>query len=272
MTNPRKSGRLHALARRSGMPPLPRLQRAVRRGPPFDAVPLPRLRQALFRAHRQRDGRHQARLPHPGRRPVPAYHRHSGRLEHDLGRYLTEFTGRCNDRDCDTAEQMRRMARGLVGKTPTYRQLTGKAAVAARAAPSAPSAAARCRRTLHARCASRSVRGARRIWNPPARPESGPDHPCRPSSAGDPLSSALGGHAIGLQAVPSTANRIPPGMRGGLSNPCLVNSAGRFDSDTIPPCCAYRGRIRMTPARRRPPCSEQFSSDVALSALRYIIP
>ena len=63
------------------MRPLPRIQRAVRRGPPFDAVPLPRLRQALFRARRQRDGRHQARLPHPGRRPVPADHRHQGRLE-----------------------------------------------------------------------------------------------------------------------------------------------------------------------------------------------
>ncbi len=48
-----------------------------------------------------------------------------------LGRYLTEFAGRCNDRDCDTAEQMRRMARGLVGRTLTCRQLTGKAAVAA---------------------------------------------------------------------------------------------------------------------------------------------
>ncbi len=197
------------------------------------------------------------------------YHRMSVR---HLGRYLTEFAGRRNDRDCDTAERMRRMARGLVGRTLTYRQLTGKAAVAARAAPSEPSAAARCRRTLHARCASRSVRGARRIWNPPARPASGPDRPCRPSSAGDPLSSALAGHAIGLQRVPSTANRIPPGMRGRLSYPCLVHSAGRLDSDTIPPCRAYRGRIRMTPARRRPPCSQQFSSDMALSALRYIIP
>ncbi len=65
------------------MPPLPRLQRAVRHGPPFDAVPLPRLRQALFRAHWQRDGRHQARLPHPGRRPVPADYRHQGRLKHE---------------------------------------------------------------------------------------------------------------------------------------------------------------------------------------------
>ena len=56
------------------------------------------------------------------------YHRMSVR---HLGRYLTEFAGRRNDRDCDTAERMRRMARGLVGRTLTYRQLTGKAAVAA---------------------------------------------------------------------------------------------------------------------------------------------
>ncbi len=154
------------------------------------------------------------------------------------GRYLTEFAGRCNDRDCDTAEQMRRMARGLVGRTLTYRQLTGKAAVAARAAPSALSAAARCRRTLHARCASRSVRGARWIRNPPARPESGPDRPCRPSSAGDPLSSALGGHAIGLQGVPSTANRIPPGHARGplLSVPRPFRWQLRFRYDPTLPC------------------------------------
>ncbi len=56
------------------------------------------------------------------------YHRMSVR---HLGRYLTEFAGRYNDRDCDTAERMRRMARGLVGRTLTCRQLTGKAAVAA---------------------------------------------------------------------------------------------------------------------------------------------
>ncbi len=42
------------------------------------------------------------------------YHRMSVR---HLGRYLTEFAGRRNDRDCDTAERMRRMTRGLVGKT-----------------------------------------------------------------------------------------------------------------------------------------------------------
>ncbi len=56
------------------------------------------------------------------------YHRMSVR---HLGRYLTEFAGRYNDRDCDTAERMRRMARGLVGRTLTGRQLTGQAAVAA---------------------------------------------------------------------------------------------------------------------------------------------
>ena len=163
------------------------------------------------------------------------YHRMSVR---HLGRYLTEFAGRRNDRDCDTAERMRRMARGLVGRTLTYRQLTGKAAVAARAAPSAPSAAARCRRTLHARCASRSVRGARRIRNPPARPASGPDRPCRPSSAGDPLSSALRGHASGLQGVPSTANRIPPGHARGplLSVPRPFRWQLRFRYDPTFPC------------------------------------
>ncbi len=56
------------------------------------------------------------------------YHRMSVRHS---GRYLTEFAGRRNARNCDTAERMRRMARGLVGRTLTYRQLVGKAAVAA---------------------------------------------------------------------------------------------------------------------------------------------
>ena len=44
---------------------------------------------------------------------------------------MTEFAGRNNARACDTAEQMRRMVRGLFSKSLTYRQLTGKAAVAA---------------------------------------------------------------------------------------------------------------------------------------------
>ena len=48
-----------------------------------------------------------------------------------LGRYVNEFAGRHNARNCDTAEQMRRMVKGLFGQSLTYRQLTGKAAVAA---------------------------------------------------------------------------------------------------------------------------------------------
>ncbi len=56
------------------------------------------------------------------------YHRMSVRHP---GRYLAEFAGRRNARNCDTAERMRRMARGPVGRTLTYRQLVGKAAVAA---------------------------------------------------------------------------------------------------------------------------------------------
>ncbi len=56
------------------------------------------------------------------------YHRMSVR---HLGRYLAEFAGQRNAPNCDTAERMRRKARGLLGKTLTYRQLVGKAAVAA---------------------------------------------------------------------------------------------------------------------------------------------
>ncbi len=56
------------------------------------------------------------------------YHRMSVRHS---GRYVAEFAGRRSARNCDTAEQMRHMARGLVGRTLTYRQLVGKAAVAA---------------------------------------------------------------------------------------------------------------------------------------------
>ncbi len=150
------------------------------------------------------------------------YHRMSVRHP---GRYLTEFAGWYNDRDCDTAERMRRMARGLVGRTLTYRQLTGKAAVAARAAPAALSAAARCGRALHARCArcaAHSVRGAHRIRHAPVRPQSGPDRPCRPSSAGDPLSSALAGPAIGLQGAPCHRQ---PGSTGACEAASLVPSS-----------------------------------------------
>ena len=47
-----------------------------------------------------------------------------------LKRYVTEFAGRHNNRRADTAEQMRRMVHGLLGKTLTYRQLTGQTAAA----------------------------------------------------------------------------------------------------------------------------------------------
>ncbi len=54
-----------------------------------------------------------------------AYHRMSGQ---HLKRYVTHFAGRHNSRRADTAEQMRRLVIGLLGKSLTYRQLTGKAA------------------------------------------------------------------------------------------------------------------------------------------------
>ncbi len=344
------------------MPPLPRLQRAVRRGPPFDAVPLPRLRQALFRAHRQRDGRHQARLPRPGHRPVPADHRPQGRLRHEAaprprhqpevglctwrtafaragrgpvgktpvagardratnevaarplpgttegdlqgfvrgrvapgaqvrfdeaaacagmaefahegvkhsgdeyvrgtartngiesfrslfkrglygtyhrisvqhsGRYLTEFAGRRNARNCDTAERMRRMARGPVGRTLTYRQLVGKAAVAARARPSRSAAA-----SLHTRCEGRSGSGIPPRDRCPARII----HRCsRPGRGASPRQSGF-----------------DRGVRGGLSSPCVARSACRRHSDTNRPFGAHLGRTRKIRARRRLPQSEQF--------------
>ena len=44
-----------------------------------------------------------------------------------LGRYLAEFSGRHNVRNLDTAEQMRRLARGLVGRVLTWQQLAGQA-------------------------------------------------------------------------------------------------------------------------------------------------
>ena len=40
-----------------------------------------------------------------------------------LQRYVNEFTGRHNDRELDTLDQMERMARGMVGKRLTYQQL-----------------------------------------------------------------------------------------------------------------------------------------------------
>ncbi len=40
-----------------------------------------------------------------------------------LGRYVTEFAGRHNDRPADTLDQVRHLARGLVGKRLRYRDL-----------------------------------------------------------------------------------------------------------------------------------------------------
>ena len=44
--------------------------------------------------------------------------------EKHLGRYVSEFAGRHNQRSLDTTEQMRSVARGLVGKRLQYRELT----------------------------------------------------------------------------------------------------------------------------------------------------
>ena len=51
-----------------------------------------------------------------------AYHRVS---EQHLPRYLSEFTGRLNQRDLDTQDQMEAIAGGLVGKRLTYTELCG---------------------------------------------------------------------------------------------------------------------------------------------------
>ena len=45
--------------------------------------------------------------------------------EKHLDRYVCEFAGRHNARPMDTADQMRRVARGLVGKRLQYSELTG---------------------------------------------------------------------------------------------------------------------------------------------------
>lgn len=44
-----------------------------------------------------------------------------------LGRYLAEFSGRDRVRIADTAEQMRELARGLVGQVLTWEMLAGRA-------------------------------------------------------------------------------------------------------------------------------------------------
>ena len=50
------------------------------------------------------------------------YHQMS---ERHLQRYVTEFAGRHNVRDLDTVHQMAAVARGMVGKRLTYRELVG---------------------------------------------------------------------------------------------------------------------------------------------------
>ena len=42
-----------------------------------------------------------------------------------LGRYVNEFSGRHNDRPADTADQVRRIIRGMAGKRLRYRDLVG---------------------------------------------------------------------------------------------------------------------------------------------------
>ena len=44
--------------------------------------------------------------------------------EKHLGRYVSEFSGRHNDRSRDTIDQMARIARGMEGKRLMYRELT----------------------------------------------------------------------------------------------------------------------------------------------------
>ena len=53
------------------------------------------------------------------------YHKMSGK---HLNRYVGEFAGRFNDRDRDTVDQMEAMARGMLHRHMSYKQLIGKAA------------------------------------------------------------------------------------------------------------------------------------------------
>ena len=73
------------------------------------------------------------------------YHGTNHHMSPQLKRYMIEFAGSHNHDCADTAEEMRSMVRGLLGKTLSYRQLTGKTAAAcqALAAAAAPFAASR---------------------------------------------------------------------------------------------------------------------------------
>ena len=52
------------------------------------------------------------------------YHRTYHKVsDQHLPRYLREFTGRLNQRDLDTSEEMAALASGLVGKRLTYTEL-----------------------------------------------------------------------------------------------------------------------------------------------------
>ena len=42
-----------------------------------------------------------------------------------LGRYVDEFSGRHNQREADTLDQMGAMVQGMVGKRLRYRELVG---------------------------------------------------------------------------------------------------------------------------------------------------
>lgn len=57
-----------------------------------------------------------------GKRNVGTFH-HLSRKH--LWRYVNEFVGRYNIRDWDMIDQMRSIARGLLGRRLTYRGLTG---------------------------------------------------------------------------------------------------------------------------------------------------
>ena len=54
-------------------------------------------------------------------------HGHDGAYHHfskkHLGRYVNEFSGRHNDRECDTLDQMAAIVRGMNGKRLSYREL-----------------------------------------------------------------------------------------------------------------------------------------------------